>query len=99
IHRNWEIRLRHTYCEGNKAVDHLAERDPTLSIGSHSIPVLNGYFLRNNFSRISELRSLITKTIRPFSQKFSFLLCPNEKKPSICHLGVQDQRDNTTLAC
>ncbi|CAN1153419.1 hypothetical protein LINPERHAP2_LOCUS19394 [Linum perenne] len=35
---NWEVHLRHTYREANKAVDHLANRGHSLPPRDYSVP-------------------------------------------------------------
>ncbi|CAN1147373.1 Putative ribonuclease H protein At1g65750 [Linum perenne] len=60
--RDWVISIRHTYREGNKAVDHLASRGFSLPIGLHLIPTADcnlGYFLRYDSLGISEVRNIL----------------------------------------
>ncbi|CAN1120592.1 hypothetical protein LINPERPRIM_LOCUS833 [Linum perenne] len=54
--------LRHTYREGNKDVDHLAERCHSLHVGSQSIPMSDhdmGYFLHYDCFGISKIRWIV----------------------------------------
>ncbi|CAN1815662.1 Putative ribonuclease H protein At1g65750 [Linum perenne] len=60
--RDWEVQLRHTYREANKAADHLANRGHSLPLGDYPVPTSDtelGYFLRYDCYGISELRSIV----------------------------------------
>ncbi|CAN1815656.1 Putative ribonuclease H protein At1g65750 [Linum perenne] len=59
---DWEVQLRHTYREANKAADHLANRGHSLPLGDYPVPTSDtelGYFLRYDCYGISELRSIV----------------------------------------
>ncbi|CAN1121936.1 Putative ribonuclease H protein At1g65750 [Linum perenne] len=60
--RNWEVVIRHTYREGNKAADFLASMGYGYPFGSHNFPTSDcnlGYFLRYDCAGIAEQRSIL----------------------------------------
>ncbi|CAN1788453.1 Putative ribonuclease H protein At1g65750 [Linum perenne] len=59
--RDWTVRIRHVFREGNRAADFLASLGFALPVGSHTIPTSDislGYHLRYDCSDVSELRSI-----------------------------------------
>ncbi|CAN1799415.1 Putative ribonuclease H protein At1g65750 [Linum perenne] len=63
--RNWEVVFHHTYREGNRTADFLANLGHSLPFGTHSIPVSDCnlcFYLRLNCMGISEPGSIIVST-------------------------------------
>ncbi|CAN1788455.1 Putative ribonuclease H protein At1g65750 [Linum perenne] len=61
LKRDWTVRIRHVFREGNRAADFLASLGFALPVGSHTIPTSDislGYHLRYDCSDVSELRSI-----------------------------------------
>ncbi|CAN1336495.1 hypothetical protein LINPERPRIM_LOCUS37170 [Linum perenne] len=62
VARDWDVRLRHVYREGNDAADFLACIGLSYSIGCHMVPLSDvnlGYHLRYDCIGISEPRLII----------------------------------------
>ncbi|CAN1747579.1 Putative ribonuclease H protein At1g65750 [Linum perenne] len=62
LRRDWEIRIRHVYREGNRAADFLAGIGFQFPLGYHLIPTSNvnlGFHLRYDCIGITEPRSVI----------------------------------------
>ncbi|CAN1177272.1 Putative ribonuclease H protein At1g65750 [Linum perenne] len=60
--RDWELVIKHTYREGNRAADYLAGIGYGYPYGSHSISIFDcnlGYFLRYDLLGIAEQRSIL----------------------------------------
>ncbi|CAN1191314.1 Putative ribonuclease H protein At1g65750 [Linum perenne] len=60
--RDWEVVVRHTYREGNRAADFLASIGYGYPFGSHSVPTSDcnlGYFLRYDCADISVQRPIL----------------------------------------
>ncbi|CAN1191313.1 Putative ribonuclease H protein At1g65750 [Linum perenne] len=62
LSRDWEVVVRHTYREGNRAADFLASIGYGYPFGSHSVPTSDcnlGYFLRYDCADISVQRPIL----------------------------------------
>ncbi|CAN1821151.1 Putative ribonuclease H protein At1g65750 [Linum perenne] len=60
--REWELRIEHTYREGNQAADFLASIGYEYPFGSHSFTISDcrlGYFLRLDSFGIGQSRSVL----------------------------------------
>ncbi|CAN1149389.1 Putative ribonuclease H protein At1g65750, partial [Linum perenne] len=60
--RDWTVRIKHTYREGNHAADFLASIGYDYPFGSHTISISDsnlGYFIRYDCMGISETRSVL----------------------------------------
>ncbi|CAN1820472.1 Putative ribonuclease H protein At1g65750 [Linum perenne] len=60
--RDWTVKLRHTYREGNKVADFLANRGHDFPIGVHLFPLYDcnmGYILRYNCMRVLTSRNIL----------------------------------------
>ncbi|CAN1131087.1 Putative ribonuclease H protein At1g65750 [Linum perenne] len=60
--RDWELIMRHTYREGNRAADHLASIGYGYPVGSHTVSISDcnlGHFLRYDCLGITEQRSVL----------------------------------------
>ncbi|CAN1849718.1 Putative ribonuclease H protein At1g65750 [Linum perenne] len=60
--RDWEVKIEHTYREGNFATDYLASLGYNVGFGSHLVNTLDGglcYFLRYDCIGVAEPRSIL----------------------------------------
>ncbi|CAN1142382.1 Putative ribonuclease H protein At1g65750 [Linum perenne] len=60
--RDWELKVKHTYREGNRAADYLVGIGYDYPYGSHTISTFDcnlGYFLRSDYFGIAEQRSIL----------------------------------------
>ncbi|CAN1752800.1 Putative ribonuclease H protein At1g65750, partial [Linum perenne] len=60
--REWNLVIKHTYREGNRAADYLASIGYDYPLGSHSVSISDcrlGYFLRYDCLGITEQRSIL----------------------------------------
>ncbi|CAN1147579.1 Putative ribonuclease H protein At1g65750 [Linum perenne] len=61
LRKDWEVKIRHVYREGNRAADFLADMGFRLPPGVHSFPTTDvnlGFYLRYDCTRVTEPRMI-----------------------------------------